>query len=205
MKMGIAHTGAKSAHGTAIKVVTGSKINHSLVYFEGLDFSWGLGESEDKPITRVYFESWWKKDKATGKTGMRGPRPWSEVVDWRDEKEGRKLICQELPHSHARVFETYKYCLERVKDIRYPHWQLLHNFMTNVVGTSGHRWGVSPKKWTCSEAAARVWAHIDPKAVLEFMRIGDIYFDHVTPGGKKYGLMEAVHIYMAWAEMFGGH
>lgn len=185
MRMGLAHTSARSFHGVAIKLATRGSYNHSLWWFENVG---GM---------RVYYESYWRKDEDTGKTGVRGPVPWSDLTDWAARHpRTRKILVQDLPYDDQLCNLALRFSQAAVKEIRYPMSQLWQNFKNNVLCLGNPRWAISPKAWTCSEAAARVWAHIDPAAVIEHLRLGDILFDQVAPSGRRFGLMEAVNRFL---------
>lgn len=195
MRMGFAHTSANSIHGLTIRVVTGGRFNHSLAWFEdGADAEWPEGE-------RVYFESFWKKDPVTGKTGVRGPIPWANLAEWVNAHRNRKVASQELPYSDEICKRAYKWCLHRVGVIGYAHWQLVQNLKTHLLGMGNHTWSISPKKYTCSELPARLWMLVDPGTpfkpgpFVKHLKIGERVFDQITPSGK-YGLYEAVHEFL---------
>jgi hypothetical protein len=181
MKMGVAHTYGPTWYGRAITAITRGPYNHSLIYFD-LD-----GEG-----SRVYFESYWKKDKETGKTGMRGPIDWEELVEWEQRDPRRRLFVQHLPYEDVVCEKAYAYCLQRKKDIYYPHWQLWHNLKSALFGSGHPARSISSDKWTCSETIGRVLAYIDPPTALEYLRLGDILFDQLTPSGKAFGICEAL-------------
>ena len=179
MKMFFVSTSAKSVHGRLIKLITGGKYNHSLVMFQ-LD-SGG----------QVYFESYWKKDKTTGKTGMIGPIPYMELLDWSIKKPGRIIHVHEMPYSPKQCQKAYSLCFSLVGKRSYAHYQLIGNAVANLFNL-GRPKSSSPNAWTCSEAVARIWGFIDSRAVLDYLRIGDIRWDQVTPSGKAFGLDEAI-------------
>lgn len=180
MKLAIVHTSSWLPHAVGIKLVTGGKFNHSLIRFE---YTCGR---------REYFESYWRKDHETGKTGVRGPVAWEKLVQWKSESKRRRFIVQEMPYTPEQCEKAREFLIDAKWTIRYPLFQLWQNFKSNILGFGHPRWARSKDKWTCSECVARVWRELDPDAVLRHLRIGEITFDQVGPSGKEYGLKEAV-------------
>ena len=70
MRMAFAHTAGTAWYSGAIRWVSGGAFNHSLIIFE-----YDNGQ-------QVYFESYWKKDPKTGKTGVHGPVPMAKLEAW---------------------------------------------------------------------------------------------------------------------------
>jgi hypothetical protein len=188
MRAALVSTGGRGFpyHGVVIQKKTGSDVNHSLIRFEAEnpeDFEL-LGCNE-----YAYFESYWKKDDSTKKTGVRGPIPWDELVEWADEKESNVMHVQELPFGRSRVIRGFEFCKAKVGQITYPHYQLLQSLL-------GVYWRVSDKQAFCSEFAAMVIREMDWLAMRYILRDGHRAIDMITPGGKKNGLKEGVAVFL---------
>lgn len=200
MKMGFAFTGASSPHGLLIRWVTGkgffklARSNHALVYFDGVPVEIPSAEYHQ----RVYFESFWKKDKVTGKTGVRGPISWENLAEWEDESKRHRIYCYDLPYSEELVRLAHAQCLQWVGKVGYAHWQLLCNLKLNVLGLGTSVYSRSPESMTCCEMPTVLWDLMDPGPPFEpgpcrrLLGIGSrLTFDETAPSGK-YGVQEAV-------------
>lgn len=167
--------------------VTGAQFgNHSLLRFRS-------------EATEIYFESHYKKDPKTGKTGVRGPMLYSRVLQWRDANPEKHIIYEQpwLPLESEAVLEIFKFLSAAVIDIEYAPAQILRNYACQRLGVTV-RFGrhASDDRWTCSEMVARALVH----ANLEFLSIlglGEITYDDMVPSSPKSGgLYEALQKYL---------
>lgn len=145
MKMRFGYTSDTTEIGTKIICrVTGGPYSHVFVDFL------------DNDGQEVYFESLWKKDPTTGKDGLRGPMPLSNVVDWQAEDVAhRRLEMQPadgwLPLSQTEAQAAYDTMLSMVGRIRYAPGQLVQNWFGRRTGLFVRFGGGSRNAWTCSE------------------------------------------------------
>ncbi len=189
MRMAFVHSYGDAWYSRAIRWCTKGKYNHSLVLFES-DFG-----------DLTYWESYWKKDPLTGKTGVRGPVPWREMTEWIARKpKKRGAVIQWLPYQPSECVRALCYLQVCRMKIKYPLCQIISNLRTMVFGAGMRRRSVTPNEWTCSECVANVWALLGPKEVLSKLKIGYILFDMVAPSGETYGLCQAVR---AWLDGIG--
>lgn len=155
----------------AICHVTGGPFSHTLPIFE---------ESKGQPF---YFESISKKDKKTGKTGLRGPYPIGNIRDWREEKPASRLfeITPYLPLTDAECREAYNLYCWGVHEIKYAYVQCLNNWIERRfriychIGRRGH------KRWNCSETVVRGM----PSRLWKYFRLQDARADEIVPSGAN--------------------
>jgi len=180
MKMSFVHTHGTAWYSGAIRWASKGEYNHSLVAFALDDGS------------KVYFESYWKEDSVTKKTGWRGPIDWERLEEWLEEDSRHRLVEQELPYGDVALTAAFQYCKDMVPLITYPKRQLFHNLKSMMFGSGIAIAKITPAMWTCSEGVGRVWAHVDAKAALKYLNLGNMLFDMIAPSGAKFGLKEAV-------------
>lgn len=177
------YTSGNKPRSYAVRFITGGKYDHVLIAFE-------------KPGEHFYYESIWKKDPVTGKTGVRGPVPWKELEDWLAESPQHRMYEQALPYDGNKCRQAVKFLEAHVGRIRYAYWQLWQNVKSFLFGMGIRPGAASRDKWTCSETVAQVWAEIDPGAALKYL-LGYLSFDQIAPSGPRFGLKEAVEKYLA--------
>jgi len=173
MRLANVTTRANSIHGRAIRSATHGWGNHTLILFE-----FETGERE-------YYESFWRKDKTTGRTGVRRCA-WTNLTEWEAERPTNELRVQWVEYSEQQVQRAYKFCCDSVGKIGYAHLQLWHNLI---------RWypqAGSRDINTCSEFGGRVHFAADAMlAVRYILRNGYRTLDMIPPSGRD-GLMESV-------------
>lgn len=190
MRMGFGYTAGPTLHGWAIRKITGGAYNHALIWFEGT-----AGELAPVPDgERVYFES---SAFVEDLNGFTGPHKWDKMHDWLEKDTRNRVECLDLPYKDWVVDRAWGWCLEHSGKIKYAPVQLWHNLLMCLFGRGIGPTQISRDAWTCSEAAARLWAWIDPGLpgapgpAARILGIGEVVvFDAVTPSGK-YGLYEA--------------
>jgi len=193
VRMFLIGTSARDAKSIAIRYTTGKGVFTMAPYSHmALGFSL-LGDGE------VYYESYWLRDSDTGRTGVRGPLPMSDLDAWVSGNKYRKADQLELYYPPDLVKIAMAYCDSCVGKIGYSHIQLVQNLKLSIFGTAPRPDNATPEAWTCSEFPARVIDYIDPGSVgdpggplRKFLGVGThVTFDSVTPAGK-YGLWEAM-------------
>jgi len=197
MKIAFVHTYGNAWYSKAIKKISGGEFNHSLVMVEVetmKDFAHlGLLASRDSE-KRFYFESYWKKDPYTKKTGVHGPIVWSELEEWIARKpKKRGALIQWIECDDEMIAQVVDALTVATSSIAYPLCQLLSNARTALFGSGMRRKDITRDRWTCSETVARMWKIIDAESLIDCLDIGNtLFFDMVMPSGRNYGLKEAV-------------
>lgn len=139
--------------------------------------------------TKIYFESIWKIDPGTGKTGLRGPIPIGNLLDWIDVSPGNHIAKAQLiritPEDTRRA---YNKLISNVGYITYAKFQIALNFLSvNFPLTLGPRFATA-NKWTCSETLARV---LPAELQVNSLHIGQVTYDFVVPAGHKLPSVKA--------------
>jgi len=186
--MAVVHTysSAFPYHGPAICRATKGRFNHSLIRFEFTEKKLLNGAEPGSPESRVYFESYWKKDKETGKTGVRGPIPWQDILDWEKKRKTNKFVVQDMPFDTARVEAAYAFAMQSKGVLTYPKYQLVQNLIN-------YYWKHSETEVTCSEWAALCVAQATlAVSYVYILRKGYRTYDEIAPSGPKNGLYEAL-------------
>jgi len=140
---------------------------------------------------RVYFESIGKRDKLSGKTGVRGPYDLRRVCAWQAKHpKVRRLELVNLPDVRPEeVPRAFRRCCRAVPTVKYAFLQLVQNWkgVRLKLGIAPRR--RSPDHWHCVETFVRVmreWA-------LRNARLGDVLFDEYVPAGKRgFGLYDMI-------------
>lgn len=162
-------------------------------------------------LVRAYFESRGKRDSQTGKTGVRGPYPWSKLANWRDAKPDRRMLAiVSMPGLTAWEIQTaYERCQWAVPNIKYAHYQIAQN-----ARGFGFRRGIgldkrSPLQWTCVEFDMRI---LPGRVLTPHFQLGDFLFDEYAPWAEKgpgfyqmlleYCRLQRMEI-SAWNERYG--
>lgn len=190
MKIALCNTlNLSSPHGPVIVRVTGAQFgNHSL-----------LRILEDSG-TEIYFESHWKRDPQTGKTGMRGPMLYDRVLQWRDANPTKHIVFEQawLPLTDEEIYKVIAFLAAATHDIKYAHSQLLRNYLVHRLHFSV-RFGrhASGMAWTCSEAVARALVHVRWE-IARYLGLGEITLDDLVPSSpRRGGLYEALDQYIS--------
>jgi len=169
VKMRLGYTSRESSVvSRRICKITGGQWSHVFAIF------YGAGEP-------LYFESSWKRDKHTQKTGVRGPIPLSNVEDWQAESPDDHLFVTQpvagfLPLSSGEVEGSFEIMDEAVHRVHYAKLQLAQNWISRRLGIFLHLGRGSVIEWTCSEAILR--ACIPPRLW--------VYFDLLNFGADDY-------------------
>lgn len=138
-----------------------------------------------------YFESIFKRDELTCKTGVRGPRPLSKIRKWVQEKPGRRFALQPekgflmLTDDEAAAAETMLKWAVGV--VTYPTGQIGQNWLQQRTGIDLSRGRGSATAWDCSETCLRIL----PARVWPFYGIPNVRADNITPSGNKLASIEA--------------
>jgi hypothetical protein len=160
MKIAFGYTADTSEFSTRlIQRVTGGPYSHCVVIFQR------------KPGEEIYFESLWRRDTETGKSGVRGPRPVEHIMDWAAADTKHRVFHRQprndwLPISHTEASKAYDCLSEAVGVISYAGLQLVRNWLTARTWLTVQWKRGSTRAWTCSECCLQVvpvryWDHYD--------------------------------------------
>jgi len=135
----------------------------------------------DNPL---YFESIVKKDKATGKNGVRGPIALTNVQEWQEEEPlTREFHVQPekgfLPFTEEEVDRAYWKLAAKVHTIKYASLQIVQNWLAARIGLDIRLWRKSPRKWTCAETCF----NCIPDKYWKFYGLPYATADDMAPGG----------------------
>lgn len=173
-----------------IALTTGGYWSHVSMRFE-------LDEVEPQSI--VYFESIWKTDPDTGKSGLRGPIPIANLEDWAKEDPHHKVYFQPwLPVTPQEALEAYSFLMRHVPLVKYAKLQLAQNVHYALTG----RWTIRRSNkpdllWQCAETIGRA---LPLRIQRDFFGIGDAVFGMLVPSGTRgIGIMERME------ELLRGH
>jgi len=160
--------------GILIPRITGGLYSHVIVIFLLDDGS------------EVYFESIWKKDETTQKTGVRGPLPISKIEEWmaehpKDRQFDRQPKTGWLPLSDEEVERAYSMVMNAVNEIEYAKLQILQNWVERRLGVYIHIGNGSNKKWTCCEVPLRIL----PSRVWTYFSLLNYTADDFAPSGHN--------------------
>lgn len=162
-----------TATGKLIPRVSGGMYSHVIVEFlEGNN--------------SVYFESIWKKDKDTGKTGVRGPIAMSKIHEWVSENPKnrhyhRQLKAGWLPLTVDEAEAAYNASCAAVHDIEYAKLQILQNWVERRLSLYIHIGKGSDKNWTCCELPLRIF----PSRVWKYFELLNYTADDFAPSGHN--------------------
>lgn len=180
MKMRIGYTADHSEMITKVIChVTGGPASHCFPIFD----------LEDGEI--VYFESISKKDKITGKTGVRGPYNIDNVHDWQRDKPASRTIevSDYLPFNNAECQNAYKIYLDAVPKIHYAYVQCANNWVERRFRVYCHIGSRGKARWNCSETVVRGM----PSRVWKYFQLLDSRADEIVPsGGNLISVRESV-------------
>lgn len=106
-------------------------------------------------LYRIYFESIWKIDARTFKTGVRGPYPLEKVMKWTDQKKNeRQFELQDVCGlTEQEMRETIARCVNYVGLLEYAPIQLFWNLKTLRSGKARPYRRRTSKFVTCVEFA----------------------------------------------------
>ncbi|MBM4092039.1 MAG: hypothetical protein FJ276_21795 [Planctomycetes bacterium] len=157
----------------AIRRLTGGAFSHCFPMFVHDD-----GRTE-------YFESIWKCDPDTGKTGVRGPLPISRLADWHAENPLMHVVETQpisgyLPLTDAEVRAAWDICLVAVPTIHYAKLQIGQNWLearTGIYITKRSK----TQRWTCSEHVARCM----PARLAYYFGWPDVDVNRLAPSGTR--------------------
>ena len=181
MKMRIGYSvDADETVGQVICRVTGGPFSHTLIVFDDVDQT-GLTGS-------FYFESISKRDPNTRKTGVRGPIPLVNLLDWQKENPGSRSIefSAHLPMDKDELKDAWRKLQAAKRRIKYAYLQCANNWIESRLGIYihfGRKRGV--KRWNCSETVIRIL----PSRFWIYFDLLDCRADDIVPSGSK---MESV-------------
>jgi hypothetical protein len=145
---------------------------------------WSEIEQDDDKKFRFYFESIAKKDKFTGKSGVRGPYAYQKLVDWQAKKPKKRKLCV-VPVNCKNVARMIPLLMSARKSIKYAFGQIWYNWLS-------FRWGKAPSikhrsklKWTCCETVIRIIRLVDPEYACDVFLLGEYTYDEYAPDSKK--------------------
>jgi len=145
MKMGYGYSAdASEAVTKAICHVTGGPFSHCFIVFY------------DDNGPAFYFESISKKDKSTGKDGLRGPIPIERLYEWRDKKPASRMVelSGVVPYTEDEVDAVYKFLCEHVHDVYYSRLNCFNNWVERRLHIYMHCTWFKRKDrvyWHCSQ------------------------------------------------------
>lgn len=134
----------------------------------------------------MYFESISKVDPHTHKTGVRGPYPLSNVVEWQAELPSHRRFTMQplsgfLPLTTNEVGRAWKLLGASVHDIRYAPLQIIQNWLTQRTGLRISYKQGSIARWTCSETCVRIL----PARLWFWFDQLNVNADDIVPSGNK--------------------
>lgn len=132
----------------------------------------------------VYYESVWSVDPETHKTGVRGPKPLKDLLDWRDEVPAkRKVEFVEVPGcTEEEIARMQSRCEWAKQNIQYAKGQIFQNAMGFLFKRGIGLDRRTPRAWTCCEFFLRV---LPARLAIEAFRVGDYLFDEYCPWGDR--------------------
>lgn len=145
--------------------------------------------ADSQGVYRFYIESIWSKDSYTGQTGVRGPYPLQEVIDWHDkDPKHRRMEIQDLPARLRpdQVWLAYVFAVKAVGQVTYPKPQIFFNWRGIRLKAGIPFYWRTADQWTCVELIVRVLMHVmRGRIIYKLLRLGDIGFDEYAPSGKR--------------------
>ena len=144
---------------------------------------------------RYYFESILKTDASTHKTGVRGPIPLTNLLDWLTSAEGRMLVTVPddgyLPLTQEEARAAVRALRDSVQLVHYARAQLLGNLLAALLKVRLTFGEGSPLRFTCCELPVR--ARVLPARFWDLLGLDNINADELWPGGpSRYSLMAGV-------------
>ena len=136
---------------------------------------------------RVYYESIIDKDVETGKTGVRGPRPFMVLAEWVDGNPKRRAMgVQDVlagdPNHKAIALRAMGEAAKAVKKIKYSPIQIIYNwagYRLHMGMPTGRR---SEDRWTCVEMCVRL---LPGWFAVECLRLGEMLYDEYAPSSSR--------------------
>lgn len=156
-------------------------------------------ENADEHGNTQYFESIWKKDRVTGKTGLRGPMPFKKLLDWQHAKPvTRHLTTIEITLPDSAVHRAYDFMVDHVPLVEYGVFDILKIAMAKKISLMVIPDAKTDHEWTCSEAVARA---LPPLLQVRALGVGEITYDMYAPAGLVWSsLSQGIHIWNALVE-----
>jgi hypothetical protein len=167
----------------------------------------GLVYSDDpeRPADAECFECVGHIQSATGKNGMRGPFPLSELTAWQaNDRENRRLALLKVPGLIPDEVEA-SHCkaLWAVKMIEYSGLQLVQNLRGYVLRRGIGLDARTPTRWTCVEGVLRC---LPPRITVPHFKVGNYLFDEYCPWGDRGpGLYQLLVKYQATVRGYSAH
>ena len=144
-------------------------------------------------LYRFFFESIWKKDKRTGKTGVRGPYPFRKLARWKGVSTKRKLHIQDLPLTSDEAIDMIPFLCNAVIEIKYARKQLYFNWKQMRFGMGIALKKRTPKHWTCIETMLMAIAYVNPALAISVLKIGHYLFEEIPPSHSDgWGFYEMI-------------
>lgn len=168
----------------AIRHATGGDYNHVSVRFVG-------EHPESGTPIEEYFESGWKPDPKSGRSGVRGPFPLRDLRQWEIESPRHHVYYQPLlPLKSAEAEAAYTLALSWVGAVGYDPLGLVRLELLLRFGLqfSRRRTG-TPGEMQCAEFAFRLL----PARLWPEFGVPDRLADHMFPSGGRgdiLGLLE---------------
>jgi len=149
------------------------------------DFHWDEIHPDGNGNYRFFFESIWKKDERTGKTGVRGPYPFLKLIRWKGVEQNKTLELQDLPLSSEQAFDMIPFLCNAVIEIKYAPRQLYFNWQGIRLGVGIPFKKRTPNKWTCIETVTRVIAYVAPEFAIMILKMGEFTYEEIPPSSKS--------------------
>lgn len=160
----------------AIRLWTSGKWSHCGVVFQtGPD----LNIKAD-----LIFESVWKVDHETGKTGLRCVSI-ERLYDWRVEDPAHHLmeLSPPLPLTDEQVCHAFDFLCSKVKTVKYGALEILENAIGWYHGRG------NPARWRCPEPLLYALAAVHPD-LLQYFDVPLVSGDMLVPSGIVYPSQE---------------
>jgi len=142
---------------------------------------------------RFYFESVSKRDKITGKTGARGPYPFSKLADWKGASSHRRLDIQDIPLCDKGAQRAVKRAIWAVPRIKYAYKQIWRNWLELRWGEGTPLRKRAEDRWTCVEFNVECIASASARYAIKQLRLGRLLFVEYAPSSSRGpGLHELV-------------
>ena len=189
-----------------IRIATKGRSSHVFIVFTLNDVEWKwflekyphamkerIGRDTDGMI-RMYFESIWKRDPHTRRSGVRGPYSLEKLLQWVDEGKSTHLFdLQDI--RDLRDYEMRDVLAECIRDVgalQYAPLQLFWNLKTLMRGVARPYKKRTKEFVTCVEFVARVLPGRYSKAYLD---MGYITLEEYVPSSRRdngLGLYELI-------------
>ena len=177
-----------SKWGNPILQLTGGKYSHAAL---------GFADDECDP-GYVYFESTFETNRKWLRSGVQGPNPWQDYLDWWEEDKDRRIVeVIPLPMTHVESYEALHRAKAMVGTSTYDYDQLLANAVWCRSSIRLHVGASRPTDVTCSEFVARL---LPPAVIGRYITGQGMTFDDVMPDAlNRPGLYSIVQ---TWIEEY---